>query len=126
MKKVTDNESSVIINDEIFHENNLSEEISHHKNSAEIIDHLCDDNGSNLINTEEEADATSICSISSTYDISMNYDEKFIDKYYAQFILSKNHEDVSSRSEYDSAKIIVHCHKSIIFSLLSKKSKSFE
>ena len=32
-------------------ENNISEEISSHQNSAEIIDHTCDDNGINLLIT---------------------------------------------------------------------------
>ena len=34
----------------------------------------------------------------------MNEDEKFIQKYYAPFLPSKTNEDVSSGSEYDSAK----------------------
>ena len=29
----------------------MSEEISSHQNSAEIIDHACDDSGINLVNT---------------------------------------------------------------------------
>ena len=32
---------------------NISEDISSHQNSAEIIHHTCDDNGINLLNTEE-------------------------------------------------------------------------
>ena len=32
-------------------DNNASEEISSHQNSAGVIDHTCDDNGINLINT---------------------------------------------------------------------------
>ena len=34
-------------------QNNISEEILSHQNSAEIIDHMCDDNGINLANAEE-------------------------------------------------------------------------
>ena len=46
----------------------------------------------------------------------MNYDESFIHKYYAPFSMAKNHEDVSSVSEYDSAKqIAFHQKKSKIF-----------
>ena len=40
----------------------------------------------NLINTEEEADVISIKSINGTNDISINEDEYFIHKYYAQFL----------------------------------------
>ena len=49
-------------------------------------------------------DVTSIHSINATTDIYINYDEDFIHKDYAPFVLSNNHEDVSSGSEYDSAK----------------------
>ena len=66
-----------------------------------MIDHTCDDNGINLLNTEEEAYATSIQSINGTYGISINDDENFIHNYYAPFLPSKNHEDLSSISEYD-------------------------
>ena len=51
----------------------------------------------------------------------MNYDENFIHKYYAPFLLSRNNEDVSSGSEYDSAKQRVCCHNIFIFGLLLKK-----
>ena len=34
----------------------------------------------------------------------MNDDDNYMHKYYATFLSSNNHEDVSSRSEYDSAK----------------------
>ena len=44
-----------------------------------------------------------------------------IDKYYAQFLSSKNHEDISSGSEYDSAKQRVHRNKNIILDLLLYK-----
>ena len=39
-------------------ENSINEGISSHRNSSEVTDHICDDNGNNLINTEEEAYAT--------------------------------------------------------------------
>ena len=84
-------------------ENNTSEEISSHqnsiKNSTEAIYHTCYDNGINLPNTEEGADVIYIHSINATNDIFMNDDENFIHKYYAPFLSSKNHEDVSSGSE---------------------------
>ena len=57
-----------------------------------MIDHTCDDNGINLLNTEEEADVTSIQSINGTNDIYMNDDEIFIHKYYAPFLPSKNND----------------------------------
>ena len=56
----------------------------------------------------------------------MNDDDNFIHKYYTPFVLSKNHEDVSSGSEYDSAKLTFSHHKNIILDLLLNKSKSFE
>ena len=59
------------------------------------MDHTCDDNGNNLPNIEEEADVTSIHSINAKNEISMNYDDNYIHKYYAPFLSSKNHEDVS-------------------------------
>ena len=43
-------ESSIIINYEIFDENNISEERSSNKNSEEVIDHTCDDNRKKLLN----------------------------------------------------------------------------
>ena len=46
-----DTESSVSINYEIADGKNTSEEISSYLNSAEIIDHTCDDNGINLLDT---------------------------------------------------------------------------
>ena len=52
-------------------------------------------------------DVASINYTITTNKISMNDDENFIHKYYAPFWLSKNHEDVSSVSEYDSGKRIV-------------------
>ena len=85
MKKETDADSSASINDEILDDNNTSEEISPHQNSAEVIDHTCDDNGINLFNTEEEADLTSINFINATNYVSMNGDDNFIYKYYAPF-----------------------------------------
>ena len=41
-------------------EKNIVEEIQFHHISVEIIYHICDDNGSNLFNIEEEAGITSI------------------------------------------------------------------
>ena len=46
-----DTESSVTINDEIPYQNHMSEETSSLQNSAEIIDHACDDSGINLLHT---------------------------------------------------------------------------
>ena len=57
---------------------NTSEQISSHQNSAELIDHTCDDNGYNVLNSEKEADVTSIHSINATSEISMNDDDNFI------------------------------------------------
>ena len=54
-------------------DNNKSEEISWHQNSAEVIDHTCDDNRNIVLNIEEKADVISIQSINVTNDISMNY-----------------------------------------------------
>ena len=51
---------------------NTSEKILSHKNSAEVIDHTCGDNGINILNTEEVADVISINDINETNDISMN------------------------------------------------------
>ena len=42
----------VSTNDKITDKNNISEEISSHRNSAEIIDHKCDDNEINSVNKE--------------------------------------------------------------------------
>ena len=46
-------------------------------------------------------DVKSINSINLNNDRSMNDDDHFIQKYYAPFFLSKNHEDLSSGSGYD-------------------------
>ena len=67
-------------------DNNAIEELASHQNSTVVISRTCDDNGINLLNIEEEADVTSIQSISVTDDISMNDDENFIHKYYAPFL----------------------------------------
>ena len=56
----------------------------------------------------------------------MNDYENFIHEYYAPFLSSNNHEDVSSGSDYDSAKLIVFRNKNIILDLLLNKSDSFE
>ena len=69
---------------------------------------------------------TSIHSVNANNYISMNYDDNFIHKYYAPFLSSKNNEDVSSVSEYDSEKRRVHYNKNLILDLLSNKSKTFE
>ena len=45
MKKETDTELSISINDEIMYGNNLIEEIPSHQNSAEVTYYTCDDNG---------------------------------------------------------------------------------
>ena len=82
-------------------EKNISEEISYNKNSSEVIDHTCDQNGNNLFNTEGVVYFSSIHSINATNYISMNDDEKFIYKYFAPFLSSNNREDLSSGSEYD-------------------------
>ena len=56
----------------------------------------------------------------------MNYYKNYIHKYYALFLLSKNHKDVSSGSEYDSAKKRVSRQKNNILDLLLNKSNIFE
>ena len=56
-------------------DNNASEELAYHQNSTGVIDHTCDDNGINLLNTEEEADVTSIYYINGTNYLSMNDDK---------------------------------------------------
>ena len=86
-----------------------------------MIDHTCYYNGINSLDIEEEAGVTSTRSINGTNDISMNDDENFIHKYYAPFLPSKNHEDISSGSEYDSVKRRVRCNKKIILDLLLNK-----
>ena len=53
LRKENDTESSTIIDDEIIDDDNTSQEISSHKNLVELIDHTCDDNGINLLITEE-------------------------------------------------------------------------
>ena len=59
-----------------------------------------------------------------TNDISMNDDENFTVKYYAPFLPSNNHEDISSGSEYDLAKRRVRHNKNIIL-LIIKQTKVF-
>ena len=56
----------------------------------------------------------------------MNDDDNIIHKYYAPFLSSKNHEDVSSGSEYDLANRRVRQDKKIILDLLLSKPKRFE
>ena len=48
----------------------------------------------------------------------MNDDDGYIHKYHAQFLLSNNNEDLSSGSEYDSAKQKAVCQKNIILGIL--------
>ena len=57
--------------------------------------------------------------------ISGNNEENFIHKYYEPFLSSNNHEDVSSGTEYDSAKRRFCRNRNIILYLLLNKSKSF-
>ena len=57
------------------------------KKSAEIIDHVCDDSGINLVNTEEEADVIYISSKNRTNDIYMNYDGNYLHKFYPLIIV---------------------------------------
>ena len=54
-------------------DNNTSEEIQFHQNLSEVIDNTCDENGSNLLNTDEEAGVTLIRSINATNEISMKW-----------------------------------------------------
>ena len=53
-------------------------------------------------------------------------DDNFIHKYYAPFLSSINHENVSFGSEYDLAKRRVCRHKNIILDLLLNQSKSLD
>ena len=57
------------------------------KKSVEIIDHVCDDSGINLVNTEEESDVIYISSTNRTNDIYMNYDGNYLHKSYPPFIV---------------------------------------
>ena len=72
-------------------DNTTSEEISSHKNSAEVIDHTCNDDGINLLNKEEELDGTYIHSINATNDIFTNNYDNHTHKYYATFLSSSNY-----------------------------------
>ena len=54
----------------------------------------------------------------------MNDNEKFIDKKFTLFLPSKNIEDVSFGSEYDSEKWRVRRNKNINLDLLFNESKS--
>ena len=56
----------------------------------------------------------------------MNDDDNFTHKYYAPFLSSKNYEDVSTGSEYNSEKRRFCHNKNIILDILLNKSKSFE
>ena len=79
------------------------------------MDHTCDNKENNVLSIEEKVDVTSIHSINVNKSISMNNDEHFIHKYYAPFLSSKNHEDVSYRSEYDSSKRKFRNHKALFW-----------
>ena len=59
-EKETNTQSSISINDEITNAKNTSEGISCNKNSEEVMDHACDDNGNIVLNIEEETDIESI------------------------------------------------------------------
>ena len=54
LQKLTDTYWSVSISDETTDQNNINEEMSSRQNSVETIDHTLDDNGINLVHTEEE------------------------------------------------------------------------
>ena len=71
-------------------QNIINEEISSHQHLAETIDNTLHDNRINLVDTEEEGDLNSIHSIDDTNHLSMLYDNNYIHKYYAPFLLSKN------------------------------------
>ena len=85
-QKETDTVSSTSINEENMDESNAIEEMSSNHNSIGVIDHTCDENVINLLNTEEEAYFTSIKSVNGTNDMSMNDYEKCIHKCYAPFL----------------------------------------
>ena len=67
-----------------------------HQNPVQIFDHTCDDNGIKLINTEEAVDVAYIHYINASNDLSMNYDDNYVHKYYAPFVSSTNHQGVFS------------------------------
>ena len=67
------------------------------------------------MNTEEKSDTASIHAINWTNNISINDDDNYIHKSYAPFLSSKNREDVSSGSEYDSVKRRVPCKKTLFW-----------
>ena len=79
------------------------------------MDHTRDENVNNVLNIEEEADIKYIHSINETNDISMNFDENYMQKYYAPILSSNNHEDISSESEYDSMKRRVCRNKTLLW-----------
>ena len=66
-------------------------------------------------------DVTYIRYTNETNYISMNDDDTFIQKYYAPFLSSNNHEDASSGSEYDPAQRRVCRNKKSVFDLLLNK-----
>ena len=55
--------------------NNAIEELASNQNPTGVIAHIYDDNGINLLNTEEEVDVPSIQYINGPNNIFMNDDE---------------------------------------------------
>ena len=96
LQKETDTESITSTNEENMDDKNASEELSFHQNSTGVIDHTCDYNGINLLNTDKEAGVTSIKYINGTNEIYIYDEDNFIHKYYAPFLSSNNYENVSS------------------------------
>ena len=64
---------------------------------------------------EEKAYVASIHYINATNGIFINDDDNYMHKYYAPYLSSKNNEDLSSGSEYDSAKRRVHRNKTLFW-----------
>ena len=56
------------------------------------MDHTCENKENNVLSIEEKVDVTSIHSINTNNDISINDRDKFMHKYYAPFLSSNNHE----------------------------------
>ena len=59
--------------------------MSYNRNQEELIYHICDDNGNNVLKIEEEVSVTSINSINTSNDISIYDDENVTHIYYAPF-----------------------------------------
>ena len=77
------------ISQENMDDNNPSENIASNKNSTVVIDHKYDENGINLLNTEEEADVTYIQYINGTNGISTSDDKNFRSKGVTNFYHQK-------------------------------------